>query len=306
TGVSPSRQASCAQIVRLYIVPTLGHRRLSALSTLEIQGLVSRHVAAGLAPSTIKVIHSTFRTALGRAVTWRLVSRNPAVGVTVPRVITRPPAAWSAEQVRVFLAATADHPLHPLWRLSLDTGMRPGEAVVVRWGDLDLDRGVLTVARTMTRDARFRPVVGETTKTGAARRVTLTPETVACLRAHRSVAGTIDRAAYVFARPDGRPVAPRSVGTAFARSIASTDLPAIRLHDLRHTNITLLIAAGVPVTVIAERVGHARVSMTLDTYAHVLAGMRDDAARALSALFTPPRDPDVTTDDADRSKSAPA
>ena len=172
--------------------------------------------------------------------------------------------------------------------------MRRGEILGLRWGDVDLDAGRLSVSRSLV---SVGYEVHETRgKTRTARRtIDLDPRTVEVLRAwrsHRSLESSSfdggDAEAYVFARPDGTPIHPHLLSDAFKKLVTRSGLPRIRLHDLRHTHATLLLKAGVPIKVVSERLGHATPGFTMATYQHVLPGMQAEAARTFAELLAAP------------------
>jgi integrase len=207
-------------------------------------------------------------------------------------------SAWTADQLHQFITATEADRLGPVWRLMATTGMRRGEVVGLRWSDIDLPKGksarvgedkvarvrvVQTVAMAGT-----RPTVG-TPKTAAGRRtITLDDETAAALRAHHNRQraeklamgagwkGADDR---VVLEADGSAIHPQVLTRRFITAVRNVEgLPLIRLHDVRHSYATAALAAGVPVKVLSQRLGHADVSITLRTYAHVMPGDDEDAA----------------------------
>lgn len=188
---------------------------------------------------------------------------------------------WSADQVRAFFDAIRDDDLYALLRLSVMTGMRRGEVVGLRWRDVHLDEGFLSVAQ-----ARVRGLDGWTTgkpKTrSSARRIDLDPVTVEVLRARRESQVVVGIEDYVFDRGDGQPLDPDGVTKAFQRLRARTALPRIRLHDLRHTMASLALAGGEHMKVVQERLGHASIAMTMDLYSHVPPTMQRDAADRLA------------------------
>jgi integrase len=206
---------------------------------------------------------------------------------------------WSAAELKVFLDGVADDRLAGAWWLLATTGMRRGEVLGLRWRDIDLETGVLQISQTLiTTDVQRKGMPGMawgTPKTGKGRRrVALDPTTVAALRAHRSrqnqerlaFAGAYEDLDLVVCREDGHPLHPKSLSYYFGQWGKRFDLPRIRLHDLRHTHATLALRAGVHPRVVQERLGHANVSITLDTYSHVDIQMQADAAARVAALVT--------------------
>ena len=170
--------------------------------------------------------------------------------------------------------------------------MRRGEMLGLRWSDLDLDGATLSVQQTRIRGAEGLAYGSPKTAKGR-RRIALDAATVVALRAHRRaqaaerlLAGSIwQDEDLVFCRQDGQPLDPDSVSQSFERLGARAGLPRIRLHDARHTAASLLLAAAVHPKVVQERLGHATIATTLDTYSHVLPGLGEDAAERLAAAI---------------------
>ena len=180
-----------------------------------------------------------------------------------------------------------------LYRLALDGGLGIGECLALGWSDVDRERGVVSVRRTLTRDAGGRWVVGAVAKTAARRRaVPIGPGTMAALRgqlarqAERRLAcpGWHDLG-LVFDWSDGRPCCPPTVQQRFARAVRRAEAPPLTFHGLRHTCATLLLGAGVHPKIVQERLGHKTVAMTMDRYSHVAPGMQGTAAEALEAIL---------------------
>lgn len=285
-------QGLYAQAVRLWIVPTLGQHRLSTLTTTDVRRAAQSLQSRNLAPRTVQRAIRILSTALNAAVADKIIPTNPARGLRLAASERMPPPVWTRDQVRCFVAETDDTPLGPLWRLLLDTGMRIGEALALRRDDLDLDKGMVMIQRTVSRDRDRRRIIRETTKTGASRRVGLIAATVAALRGHiqdvrqqRLATITWQDQGLIFPNVTGGILGADRVSRQLDQEIAAAQLPRLTIHGLRHTNATLLIQAGVPITVVAQRLGHKRVSMTLDVYAHVLAEMESAALEAIETLF---------------------
>ena len=198
---------------------------------------------------------------------------------------------WSPDELGRFLTEIDGEPHAPMLRLAALSGLRRGELCGLRWPVLDLDGDRLTVSRTLLA-VRGRLVESEPKTPRSRRIVDLDPATVAILRDHRrrqleerlAVGSGYMDDGYVFARPDGRPWNPELISRVFDRLAARTGLPRIRLHDLRHTHTTHLLAAGVNVRIVSQRLGHASVAFTLDIYGHVLPGQQASAAEAVAAL----------------------
>ena len=198
---------------------------------------------------------------------------------------------WTAEQLGAFLDGMREHRLYAVFLLLATTGMRRGEALGLRWSDLDLANGRLAVRQTVI--AVHHKVEFGTPKTAKGRRtVMLDVATVAALREHRKRqaaerlsigAGWIDLD-LVFAAADGTPLHPERFSRTFTEHVARLGLPAVPLHALRHGWATLALAAGVRPKVVQERLGHATISITLDIYSHATSGLHSDAAEQVAGL----------------------
>jgi integrase len=310
--LSPSTVASYRKNIRLHIDPHLGSRQVARLTgpmvdiwmrKLESSGRADG--TGGLSARTVRYIFTILRSALSDAVKHGRLSVNPTDRSTPPSPSeARPPEmqAWTAAELGRFLrwAAAYDGDAAMGWRLLAATGMRRGEALALRWRDIDLDAGRLPVRRSLgvvkTKGAGQQLVEGPT-KTGQSRVVDLDAGTVAALRAYRTarneVAGDLVRdGALVLSNLDGSPGHPERFSRRFVTQLARArqalggeQLPAIRLHDLRHTHASLLLADGVPVKVVSERLGHANATITLTVYQHVHPGMGREAADRFAALL---------------------
>lgn len=198
---------------------------------------------------------------------------------------------WTPEHLRAFLKFSAASPHGPLLRVAAMTGLRRSELCGLRWVDVDFDRARLTVRQAIT-TVRHQPSLGDVKSTRSRRVVDLDPVTLQVLRSERArqrasrleLGPEWTDSGLVFTMPDGSGWHPDVITRAFTRLVERSDLPRIRLHDLRHTHATHLLAAGTNVRVTSERLGHASVSFTLDVYGHVLPGQQADAAAAVSAL----------------------
>jgi integrase len=291
------------------LVPALGAIPLSRLAKADVRAAYAKLAAApnkrGAAPAvkTIHNYHLALHAALEAAVEEGLIQRNPADGAhQAPRDGEKPEMkVWTADEVRSFLALVADDDLYPLYRLAAYTGARRGELLGLRWRDIDLEAGFMSVRQQISRerdgDATRWAIVPSAKTASGRRRIDLDAETIGALRSHSARQaehrlrfgegyGTAD---LVFARPDGRFMDPDVVTAAFERQVRrSKPVPAIRFHDLRHSHATLLLIAGVPVHVVSQRLGHASPMVTLQIYAHVIPSAQRDAADRFAAVVAGP------------------
>lgn len=185
------------------------------------------------------------------------------------------------------------HFLHPIVSLALDTGMRRGELLGLKWGDLDLDKATLQVERSVEETRQGLRIKGPKTKRGR-RSITLPKRAVAMLRNHRVEQmqmrlalglGKVNDETLVFCEADGSMLRPDDLTRIWARVSLAKKLPRVTFHALRHTHASILINAGLDVLTISRRLGHSKPSVTLDTYGHLIKGADAAAAKAIDALF---------------------
>ncbi len=269
-------------ILRKWVIPHLGQTPLPRLSAQAIQGYLSARQREGrLSPTSLQYHYGLIREALGHAVRWGLLMRNPCEFVTPPRRRQREMRILDEEQVRLFLAeAKRSSPHHLLYLAALLTGMRQGELLALRWRHVDTLLGTIAVQQTLVRLGG--EVAFKEPKTPKSRRVVaIAPLLTEALARAR---GTASRDALVFAQADGKPLHGHNITRRDLQAVLTrAKLPRIRFHDLRHTHASHLLMQGVPVKVVQERLGHATPAVTLGIYAHILPHLQHDAARDLEA-----------------------
>ena len=276
--------------VCVHINPSLGNVRLKGLTPAHVRGLHREKLDSGLAPATVRKIHSTLHKALSQAVSDGLIPRN-AADVKAPRPAPEEMRPLSEGEACTFLdvARASGDRFEPLYVLAITTGLRRGELLGLRWEDVDLERGTLRVGRSLVRE-EGRHTVGETKTRRGRRQINLTPRTVHALKAHRKrqleermrLAETYKDRGLVFSTSVGTPVNPENlVNRSFKPLLKKAGLPEIRFHNLRHTCATLLLSRGIYPKLVQELLGHATIAMTLDTYSHYLPSMGDQAAEAM-------------------------
>ncbi len=285
------------QIIRRNIQPYLGTKRLTDLSPLDVKrwhGKLldgGRHDGGPLSVASVKLAHRILHRALADAVRWKLIAANPASGVRVPRSAPSEMTVWTSDEARRFLDAVADDRLVALWTLALHTGLRRGELAGLRWVDVDLEQGTLTVAQQRT-TANYVVVVTPP-KAKSHRQLLLAPATVTALRGHQH-RQRVERMAlgpawtdsgFVFVDESGVEYHPQRFTKMFDEVVKRTGAPKIRLHDTRHTMATLALEAGVHPKVVQEQLGHSAIAVTLDTYSHVPQAVRRDSADKIAGLF---------------------
>lgn len=288
--------------LRTHVIPALGSIPLQGLEPNHLDGLYSRLLesgrvdrSGGLSPRTVRYLHTIIRKALKDAVRWGLVVRNVADLATPPRPRdTKAPemVAWTPKEVARFLESTRSEREHPLWVLALTTGMRRGEVVGLRWKDVDLEAGRLSVKSALV-SVRYQVIESQPKTEHGRRPISLDPLTVSALREGRvreleerllCGEGWIDNG-LDFTRPDGSGLHPDRVSKLFDLAAARAGVPRIRLHDVRHTWATTALRAGVHPKIVSERLGHSSIQVTLDIYSHVSEEQDREAATVVADLF---------------------
>ena len=262
---------------------------LTRLTPAHVERVMASLLDRGLSGQTVRHARSTLRRALHDAQRDGLLPRNAAALARPPRLERREMRALSAAEVGRLVAGTADDPHGPLYALAATTGLRLGELLGLDWADADMTARSLTVRRSLAKAYGGGYELAEP-KTARSRRTVMLPAlAVEALRrqkgrqaAARLAAGTAwqDRAGLVFTDAVGRPLRPDAVSAAFRSTARRLALP-VRLHDLRHTAASLLLAAGVPLKVVSETLGHSSIAITADVYAHVTPDLRREAAEAM-------------------------
>jgi integrase len=277
----PSTQAAYVQHYKAYIEPTFGHRVLASITPEDISGWHRALDKRGVGHPTIGSADKVLRAILRRALASRHIAWNPTVAVDARPVQTREMQFLTAQEVRRLADATPDRYRTLVYVLAYG-GLRIGEAVGLRLEDLDPLRGRLTVARSVT-EVGGRLVPGPT-KTGKVRAVSLPGFLRDMLAAH--IADFPNRDGILFAGPVGGMLRPNNFRKRiFYRATKEAGLEGLRVHDLRHTCAALLFAQGAPIKAVAERLGHSRPTVTLNTYAHVIPGLDDQLVDALEQTF---------------------
>jgi integrase len=232
-----------------------------------------------------------------------LVAHAPRLR-SIPKVEQQ---SWTAEELQAFLRAAAGHRLFPALWVAAFTGMRRNELLGLRWEDFDHKRATISINRGLVTVAyKLHETRGKTPR--SRRRIDLDPTTVAVLTAWKEWqcaeqrAAGIGSAGWIFTDGCGEPIHPHAISQAFERIARRAGVRVIRLHDLRHTPGTLLIATGVPVKVVTERLGHAHPVFTIETYQHVLPGMQAHAARVFEQLVADGLLPAAQTSEKTREK----
>jgi integrase len=292
--VRPGTYAAYASHVRTHLVPRLGHLRLLDLQPSHVQSMQTELLDAGLTPTTVHRVRATLRRALNRAVRLGLLGRNVATLVDPPRAVRYPVQVLGPDEAQDILAAFQDHALGPLVTLALATGLRQGELLGLRWQDVNLDARSLTVTCALQRGPNG-PFLAEPKSEKCRRTVKLRSLALEALRQRRAsqnrdrlAAGDEwrDQWGLVFTTRLGTPLDGTNVTHRFQAHLAESGLPTMRFHDLRHGCATLMLRGGEQPKVVADQLGHSSITLTMNTYAHVLPASLDEAADRLDAMLT--------------------
>ena len=289
----PSTYSSYESHVRLHLTPSIGTVRLARLTPRHVEALFARKLDEGLSASTVNRIRATLRRALNRALKQGLVQRNVAALADAPTPSRKIVEPLTQDQAATLLRHIEGHRLEPLIVLALATGLRQGELLGLQWPDVDLDAGRLTV-RTALQRINGEYVFVEP-KTDRSRRTLPIPSAaLASLKKHRVAQDRLRQTAgdewqgldLVFTTTSGRPYDGPNVTRAFQRLVEGAGLPRMRFHDLRHACASFLLAQGASMRVVMEQLGHSQISMTMNTYSHVMPEALEEAADLMDRVIS--------------------
>lgn len=277
-----------------YIIPKVGHVELQKLSPGQIQNIYAEMLERGLSNTTINQTHRILHKALGTALKWGLLNRNPVDATTAPRLERKLVDMWDTETIEKFLDAAQESRFSDLYALAVLTGMRRSELCGLKWENVDLVASRLSVVNTLQRIKGYGLVEGLPKTARSRRSISLSPQAVETLHAIRGSqlglqleAGELwQHTGYVFTQPGGQPIAPDMISKDFCALVRLHGLPRLTFHGLRHAFASLMLSSGVNLKVTSEMLGHSNIAITGDTYSHVLPGMQEEAALLLDQRLT--------------------
>jgi integrase len=294
SNTSPKTYERYRDLIRGHVGPALGGLPLTKVTPIQIQSFYSEALKSGrkdgkggLSPQTVLHIHRVLHKALKQAVKWQMLMRNPSDAVEPPRPERTEMTALDQKGIALLLQAVDGTRMYMPVLLAITTGLRRGEILALRWKDLDLENARISVRQSVEQTAaglRFKAP-----KTAKGRRVVAMPEyLVDALRAHRArqaelrlrLGNEFNTLGLVCPRDDGEPWLPNTFTPMFAKLAEAAKID-VRFHDLRHTHATQLLEQGIHPKIVSERLGHATIAITLDTYSHVLPDMQEGAAKAI-------------------------
>jgi integrase len=279
----PATLDAYESLIRIHIKPALGNVRLTALKPEQLQSFYSTKINSGLSKRTVQFCHNILHKCLDQAWKWGLVGRNVADLVDPPSPKRKAPTTWGVDDVRKFLAAVEGHRFYSIYTLAVYTGMREGELLGIHFEDVDLLHKVINVKHQVQTINHQGLVINEPKSDKSKRQIVLPGAALSVLMEY--LYNKKENQGLIFTTSTGHPISPRNVVRHFKEVIAEQNLPMIRFHDLRHTHASLLLLAGVNPKVVQERLGHSQISLTLDTYSHLLPGLQEEAAEKFDAIF---------------------
>jgi integrase len=288
--VRPRTAESYRILVKRHIVPVLGDIPLARLQPGDAQGMLADVASKGLSKRTQQSVYQCLSHALKQAIRWGILYRNIMNVVDRPKAEAHEPIVPDSERVGTLLREVEASPYFAHYWFLAYTGVRRGEALGLRWRDVDLERGTASIVQTVQRvngqGLRFQPP-----KSARSRRsITLDTRTIAVLKAHRvaqiehriRLGGAYHDMELVFPSPHGKPLDPSVLTHTWEKLRDKAGLKGVRLHDLRHLHATLLLQAGTNPKVVQERLGHSSIAVTMDIYSHVLPTLQREAAETFA------------------------
>lgn len=278
--------------IKNYIKPALGDIYLQSLRAEHVQKMVNDMIARGLAPKNIRDTYNNINAAMKKAVRLRMIPFNPCEGVELPKLKRYRAKVYDIKMIHHLLDVAKDTDMYLPILLCVTVGLRRGELLALRWDNIDFKNSILQVRSNMVRGEKDFVIKSPKTEAGI-RDIRLGDEVMAVLREERKryledalTQGIgFQNLNFVIRQSDGSPIRPDSMSKKWRRFLEDKKLPSIRFHDLRHSNATALIQAGVNARVVQQRLGHSDVNITLNTYTHVLPEMDMEAAEKLDYIM---------------------
>lgn len=286
--VRPGTWKSYSWLINTHLIPHLGKVKVFQLKPRHLNDLYNQKLLNTISANSIKKLHGLIKDALDEGIGFGDISKNVANAVTPPRVKKVKFEVWNEAQLKVFLESAKSNRFYVVFDLAASTGMRIGEILGLRWKDVDLEVGKVSIRQAYTK-AHSGYEFHEPKTASGERSVALFPDTIELLRKHQSEQEReknenqpiYNDHGLVIQTHIGTPVSPRNLSREYYKILEKLDLPKIRFHDLRHTHASILLKRGVHAKIVQERLGHSSITITLDTYSHVLPGLQEAALKSL-------------------------
>ena len=280
-------------LLNCHVREKIGAKRLSGIQPYEVQKLYNDMKKANYSPKTIRHVHNVLSPAFKQAVKWKMLMQNPCDLCELPRMEKTEMMYFTPEETAKFLDAAKSDKYFPAFLLAIETGMRPEEYLGLQWKDIDFENKILAVRRALVVKKGGGFIFTEPKTKKSRRSIPISDSLIVALKINRWLQErTQSNESYqnldlVFASEIGTPLLHGNLLRRHFKPIRDkAELPKIRLYDLRHTTATLLLSAGENPKVVSERLGHASIVLTLDTYSHVLPSMQKDATNKMEKLMS--------------------
>ena len=282
-------------VIRNHINPILGKIKLSDISPQKIQTLYIQKERDGVGNRTIRVIYTLLNSSLRNAVRLGAIHTNPTEATTPPKYETPEMQSYSEHEITQLLLAVKGTSLEAIIYLAITTGLRQSELLALKWSDIDWDRNTISVQRQLKRKYEYKEYFSSLKTKSGRRTISLGINTIDKLRDHhqqqmnekKEMGDRWNENDLIFPSTIGTPTHQRNLLRKFKTLIEESGLREIRFHDLRHTAASLMLNHGISPLIVAKRLGHSKVSITLDTYGHLLPGMQQETANFIDGLVTP-------------------
>lgn len=285
-SVRPTTFARYELIIRKHVIPYISGIQLKQLSALHIQSLYTQLERENCPPRTRQMTHVILKRAMSQAVQWGHMSKNPCEFITKPKVPKRAIRYWDSREIELFLKTAKENRLYALFVLAVTTGLRQGEIFALKWSDLNFESKMLSVTKS-TYELKGKIFVGEPKTQKSRRCIDLPLFALQALKEHyQKMLSEGHHQDWIFCDTTGKVLRRSNFrNRCFIKLLKESGLPQISFHDLRHSAATLLLSQGVHPKVVQERLGHSQISVTLDTYSHVLPTLQKEAAQKIDDVF---------------------
>lgn len=280
-------------VIKNHILPEFGTREVNSIKTYDIQQFLSSKTSSGLSPSSVKIIKNTLSKIFQTALDWDLIKANPMQRVKGPTIEKSEKEIWTSEEAKVFLEHCDQLRWKVAFNLALQTGMRRGEILALKWKNVNLDLRTVKVKESLAYVKGQGLIFTSPKTTNSIREIVISPSLVELLKELKNEQDEMKRRMgplygkynLVISTADGKPVHPRNFARTFDRIITKAGVKKVSIHGLRHTNATLLMKQGINPKIVSERLGHANVGFTLDIYSHTDLEMQEESVNKLQNLL---------------------
>jgi integrase len=279
----PKTIESYDYLIRLHIKPEIGNLKLTALRPDHLQNLYSKKLNQGLSKRTVHYVHAVVHKALHQAMKWGLVSKNVADLADPPAVKRQTPKTLTLEQIKQLLAILKNDRLYPLYTLAVGCGLREGELLGLYWEDVDFFSGTLHIQRSVQQLKNKGLYITEPKSEKSKRTIAVPGFALDILWDYKEKYGKVS--GLVFSTSNSTPFSPRNLIRHYKSALVKANLPDLPFHSLRHSFASIQLLAGTNPKIVQEALGHSQISLTLDTYSHVIPSLQKEAAEKMNELF---------------------